>query len=105
MPAPQALGTTLCAFPRPLPSEGPAELCNPWARQDAAIWQHHAQEWAKLPLMCPEPRGPANGKAQPGSRICCMLGARAVLLCRSYCRDLTMALRAWGVSETEEDEL
>lgn len=24
---------------------------------------------------------------------------------RSYCRDLTMALRAWGVSGTEGDEL
>lgn len=87
------------------PVRGQQSSATPRAKQDAATWQHHAQGWAKLPLLYPEPRGHANSKAQSGSRICCMLGARAVLLCRSYCRDLTMALRAWGVSETEEDEL
>lgn len=50
--------------------------------------------------------GTGCNRARSGSRTCCMPGAWAVQLHRrSYCRDLTIALRAWGVSGTEGDAL
>lgn len=71
-----------------------AELCSPWAGQDAATWQGEAQEWA---LSCPRcARSPRDLPASSG---------RVQGPCRGYCRDFTIALRAWGVSETEGDEL
>lgn len=92
--------------PRPVPGTGPVELCTPG--QGAAVGQEQAQERAKqgLPwLRCcaGRPRDPpAKGLAlAAGPAACRVQGLRH----RGYCRDLTIALRTWGVSGTEGVEL
>lgn len=85
-----------CGVPRTVPGQEPAELCNP--RQDGATGQGQAQQWAQGDGPCCA-HGP--GAVREGLR----LAAGPAACHRSYCRDLTMALRAWGVSGTEGDEL
>lgn len=85
-----------CGVPRTVPGQEPAELCNP--RQDGATGQGQAQQWA-------EGDGPCCAHGPGAVREGLRLAAGPAACHRSYCRDLTMALRAWGVSGTEGDEL
>lgn len=77
--------------------------------QDVATGEGQAQEWAKGDCPCrahvPGAPGPAREGGSGWRQDLLHAGCSPVRCHRSYCRDLTMALRAWGVSGTEGDEL
>lgn len=92
----------------PGPSLARGRLSSVTPGQDAAAGEEQAQEWAKrgLPLLCCCARRPRELPAEglglaAGPAACRVLGRHHW----SYCRDLTIALRAWGVSGTEGVEL